>query len=255
MIMGSLQQLDALPPELLVEILSYLENSPCDVAAWALTCSTFYALCDEERRCRCSCLATWPVLFRLGLSPAFGGGAPWHPEGEEKASSSHQQLSWRLRRELLRHIPSRLQEGSTPGEPPLVHKLPSSRSRCTMTNLPFITTNSEALEKALEAVCRQQRSASQKQQQQQHDDDEEEEEEEEYQRREAIGSAILFRGVEYFEMTVVHNTISWNRAAAIAITQFYTDISFLGWNRESIAYHSDDGTIRGGLEVLPSSHL
>ena len=70
-------------------------------------------------------------------------------------------------------------------------------------------------------------------------------------RRALFVDSLLYRGVEYFEMEVLNNQVSWNRAVAIAIAQHFDSMSFLGWTRTTIAYHSDDGTIRGG-DVRPS---
>eukprot|EP01128_Nolandella_sp_AFSM9_P010857 TRINITY_DN7574_c0_g1_i1.p1 TRINITY_DN7574_c0_g1~~TRINITY_DN7574_c0_g1_i1.p1 ORF type:complete len:353 (-),score=33.58 TRINITY_DN7574_c0_g1_i1:129-1187(-) len=53
-------------------------------------------------------------------------------------------------------------------------------------------------------------------------------------------------GREYFELVLVRNTVQFNRAIAIGISakELPRYVSFLGWSRNSIAYHSDDGTIR-----------
>jgi hypothetical protein len=59
-----------------------------------------------------------------------------------------------------------------------------------------------------------------------------------------LANTFLFKGVDYFEVTVLRNTVVTNRASAVAVSQWFEAISFLGWNRNSIAYHSDDGTVR-----------
>ena len=66
--------------------------------------------------------------------------------------------------------------------------------------------------------------------------------------------SVLYRGIEYFEIRLIKNTVSFNKAQCIAVAEAFQeqDISFLGWLDRSVtsmAYHSDDGTLRG-YEVL-----
>eukprot|EP01091_Cochliopodium_minus_P002181 TRINITY_DN12066_c0_g1_i1.p1 TRINITY_DN12066_c0_g1~~TRINITY_DN12066_c0_g1_i1.p1 ORF type:complete len:176 (+),score=53.48 TRINITY_DN12066_c0_g1_i1:331-858(+) len=52
---------------------------------------------------------------------------------------------------------------------------------------------------------------------------------------------ILLRGIEYFEMKV----ISLKKIIAIGIaTKNMLKDNFVGWDKNTIGYHSDDGTIR-----------
>eukprot|EP01088_Endostelium_zonatum_P000795 TRINITY_DN11048_c0_g1_i1.p1 TRINITY_DN11048_c0_g1~~TRINITY_DN11048_c0_g1_i1.p1 ORF type:complete len:543 (-),score=145.20 TRINITY_DN11048_c0_g1_i1:80-1666(-) len=64
---------------------------------------------------------------------------------------------------------------------------------------------------------------------------------------EEIGKGLLYKGVEYFEAKVIKNTVTWNKAVAIAVSQWFQgdmSSSFVGWQDTSAAWHSDDGTIR-----------
>jgi hypothetical protein len=261
---SSCLMLEMLPQELLCAIFSFVvgesgDAATRDLAAWCLTCATFNALCDDETRHRCRCLAAWPVLFGLALSPVFGaplralspasaarraedaGREGRVAEGDGNAAGNPVKLSWKLRAQLLSHLPSRLVEAkrrwyTTEEDEAGIHVEPTTGvdvetgrkhtnqgtgNTSLLADHPFVTTNRKALADALAAVGDE--------------------------AADGWLDAVLFRGVEYFEMTVIHNTPSYNKAAAIGISQFFHYISFLGWNRTSIGYHSDDGFIHGGV--------
>jgi hypothetical protein len=260
---SSCLMLEMLPQELLCAIFSFVvgesrDTATRDLAAWCLTCSTFNALCDDETRHRCRCLAAWPVLFGLALSPVFGAplralspaSAARRAEDAERGGRVAEgdgnvgppvKLSWKLRAQLLSHLPSRLIEAkrrwyTTEEDESGIHVEPTTGvdaetgrkhtnqgtgNTSLLADHPFVTTNRKALADALAAVGDE--------------------------AADGWLDAVLFRGVEYFEMTVIHNTPSYNKAAAIGISQFFDYISFLGWNRTSIGYHSDDGFIHGGV--------
>jgi hypothetical protein len=282
--------LQMMPPELLYAILCLVrDDDSCvsSVAAWCLTCSNFNDVCDIETRCRATCMATSPVLFGLGLSPIFGGPFYAHPaappNGEDSAPASPSsgrmtessdaeqigtepgapRLTWQQRAELLPYLPQRLvlcegNRGDTKSygggvlkrifkkENKFEWSVDTKTGRYHMHDMPHVYQNLHAdhpflsaNEEALARVYEHQRHAGG--------------EEDAKERKERFMRSVLFRGVEYFEMSVLQNTVVWNKAAAIGIAQRFSDMSFLGWTPDAIAYHSDDGTIRGGPDDLVPS--
>jgi hypothetical protein len=340
--------LQMMPAELLHEILHALlaasekdsQQQLRDVAAWCLTCSTFNDVCDDETRCRLRCLAAYPGLFSLALSPLFGAPnthyvAPSSASSSTSLSTSSSstpsssfpstttsstssststpsssqrrgavedyyvdglrppRLTWRQRFALLPHLPQRValcasereaahaaqathavllkrifrkEEDSCSAEHDEVvftvdaktgrhHTNTTGQHNNLLADHPLLSTNEAALLRVFDgdggagggivdaaggvdssdAASAGDEVATQRARR----------------RRALFVDSLLYRGVEYFEMEVLNNQVSWNRAVAIAIAQHFDSMSFLGWTSTTIAYHSDDGTIRGG-DVRPS---
>lgn len=341
--------LQLMPAELLHEILHALlaagekdcQRQLRDVAAWCLTCSAFNDVCDDETRCRLRCLAAYPGLFSLALSPLFGAPnthyvAPSSASSTSLSSSlstssstssssfpstttsstqsglssstsmpsSSQRrgaaedyyvdglrpprLTWRQRFALLPHLPQRIalcasereaahaaqaahavvgggllkrifrkEEDSCSAEHDEVVFTVDAKSGRHHTNTtglhnnlladhPFLSTNEAALLRVFDGdggACGIDAASGVD-----GSDAAGAGDEVARRRRALFVDSLLYRGVEYFEMVVLNNQVSWNRAVAIAVAQHFDSMSFLGWTSTAIAYHSDDGTIRGGEE-------
>lgn len=204
-----------LPNELLNHISMLVDET--DISAWRLTCQAFFSACDPEAIYKYKCMTLLPHLFHLGLSPVF--------------SPTMSDLKWKDRWALVQHHPLHLQdlpdtvEATVDQATKRIHTNNDGQYNNLFTNKPFLTTNSDLLAKLSGSETKKNKRK--------------ETEKGDTKKRDQL----LFRGVEYFEMEVISNTVTRDRCTCIAITQFFTEIEFLGWNRSSIAYHSDDGKI------------
>lgn len=101
-----------MPPEILCVIFSFLDCTK-ELAAWALTCKSFYALTDKETFYRIHCFNTWPILFSLGLNEFFSPH-PYRPllPSDTTTPTTTCPFTWRERCRFALQHPWRLRRAA-----------------------------------------------------------------------------------------------------------------------------------------------
>lgn len=231
-----------LPQELLCNIFSFVCSGPPAtnsdgsgallryLGAWSLTCTAFRDLCDAETKCRHLCLASRPVPFGLALSPLFA--PPAHESFVSTGIPGGVAWWWQLRARLLVALPHRL-TGRRERHPTVVggpsrllreaedvHTVPADICMLTinrgddrrLSTHPFVCTSRETLAEAFGAVARRQHA---KQVTPEHLASMETE----------FLSTVLFRGVDYFEVTVVCNQPGSVSPYAVGVSQAFSSCS------------------------------
>jgi hypothetical protein len=187
-----------------------------DLGAWSLTCTAFRTLCSAETKCRHLCLAASPVLFNLGLSPLYAAPSPpqlvhdFNSDADSPTSFNSDHCWWQLRARLLVARPHRL-TGQREVHPTVgrdgghsrgrlvreaAHLVPEGVGLVTggdnrrLATQPFVGSSRETLAEAFAEVARATMD---------HPLVSIEEEEKRFM------AAVLFRGVDYFEVVVMTN--------------------------------------------------
>ncbi len=199
-----------------------------DLGAWSLTCTAFRALCSAETKCRHLCLATSTVLFDLGLSPLYAAPSPPPRQLDDLKPTSFNSYRcwWQLRARLLVARPHRL-TGQREVHPTVGRHGDPSRRRLVreaaqligegvgliksgdnrrLATQPFVGSSRETVAEAFAEVARatmDQPLVSI---------------EEEVQR---FMAAVLFRGVDYFEV-VMANAGTTVSPSAVGVSQAFS---------------------------------